>query len=213
MNKKTNKEYWNAIRDIELLTKEGFFSEEIKKLAKKIKINHALALELWQTDILEARQMTTLIIDVKQLTENDLDRLVCEIRRVPVADWMNSYVVKNFENKETLRLKWLTSKNVFAARAGWNFTASKIAKGADGMDLSIILNQLEKEMPTAAPEVQWTMNFALAETGIHHPTFRKRAIEIGEKLGIFKDYPTSKGCTSPFAPIWINEMVRRSEEK
>ena len=33
--------------------------------------------------------------------------------------------------------------------------------------------------------------------------------QIGEKLGIYRDYPVSKGCTSPFAPIWINEMVRR----
>ena len=32
---------------------------------------------------------------------------------------------------------------------------------------------------------------------------------IGKKLGVFRDYPVSKGCTSPFAPIWIEEMVRR----
>jgi hypothetical protein len=42
-----------------------------------------------------------------------------------------------------------------------------------------------------------------------HPSLRKRAIAIGEKLGIYRDYPVSKGCTSPFAPSWINEMVRR----
>jgi 3-methyladenine DNA glycosylase AlkD len=66
-------------------------------------------------------------------------------------------------------------------------------------------------MGAAAPEVQWTMNMCLAEIGIHFPQHRKRAIAIGEKLGIFRDYPVSKGCTSPFAPIWINEMVRRQK--
>lgn len=45
--------------------------------------------------------------------------------------------------------------------------------------------------------------------GIHFPELRERAIAIGERLGIYRDYPVSKGCTSPFAPIWINEMVRR----
>ena len=35
------------------------------------------------------------------------------------------------------------------------------------------------------------------------------ALAIGEKLGIYRDYPVSKGCTSPFAPIWIKEMVKR----
>jgi hypothetical protein len=30
---------------------------------------------------------------------------------------------------------------------------------------------------------------------------------------VLKDYPTSPGCTSPFAPIWITEMVRRQHDK
>lgn len=64
-------------------------------------------------------------------------------------------------------------------------------------------------MPGAAPEVQWTMNYCLAGIGIDFPELRQRAITIGETLGIYRDYPVSKGCTSPFAPIWINEMVRR----
>jgi 3-methyladenine DNA glycosylase AlkD len=52
----------------------------------------------------------------------------------------------------------------------------------------------------------------LAEIGIHFPKLRKRAIAIGEKLGVFRDYPVSKGCTSPFAPIWIGAMVKRKDK-
>ena len=65
-------------------------------------------------------------------------------------------------------------------------------------------------MPTAAEPVQWTMNNTLAAIGIHHPSRRARALEIGERLGIYRGYPTPKGCTSPFAPLWIGEMVRRA---
>jgi 3-methyladenine DNA glycosylase AlkD len=63
-----------------------------------------------------------------------------------------------------------------------------------------LLDRIEKEMGAAAPEVQWTMNMCLAEIGIHFPKHRKRAITIGEKLGIYRDYPVSKGCTSPIRP-------------
>ena len=49
----------------------------------------------------------------------------------------------------------------------------------------------------------------LATIGIHFAEHRKRALAIGESLGIYRDYPVSKGCTSPFAPIWINFMVSR----
>ena len=64
-------------------------------------------------------------------------------------------------------------------------------------------------MGDAAPEVQWTLNTALAEIGINFAKHLKRAIVIGETLGVYHDYPCSKGCTSLFAPIWINEMVSR----
>jgi 3-methyladenine DNA glycosylase AlkD len=97
----------------------------------------------------------------------------------------------------------------WAARAGWSLTSERISKSPDGLDLPALLDRIESEMKKAAPEVQWTINYCLAGIGIHFPKHRKRALAIGEKLGIYRDYPVSKGCTSPFAPIWINEMVRR----
>ena len=54
------------------------------------------------------------------------------------------------------------------------------------------------------------MNATLAQIGITRPELRDRALAIGERLAVLKDYPTSPGCTSPYAPIWITEMVRRA---
>jgi 3-methyladenine DNA glycosylase AlkD len=63
-----------------------------------------------------------------------------------------------------------------------------------------------------APEPkQWSMNHCLAEIGIHNAQLRPRAIRIGEKLKVLIDYPASRGCTPPYAPMWIEEMVRRRE--
>ncbi len=53
------------------------------------------------------------------------------------------------------------------------------------------------------------MDFCLAGIGIHVPVLRERVVAIGERLGVYPDYPVSKGCTTPFAPVWIAEMVRR----
>jgi hypothetical protein len=62
---------------------------------------------------------------------------------------------------------------------GWHFTASRVNKGADGLDLPALLDRIEKEMPKAIPEVQWTMNNTLGASGIHDAKLRKRAIAIG----------------------------------
>lgn len=185
---------------------------DIRNLAKRIKTNHKLAFELWETKIIEARLLACLILKAKSLSEEELDKLVKSIDFVQVADWFNAYVLKDHPEKEQLRESWIDSENKWAARSGWSLTAGKIAKGAEEMNIDMLLNRLEREMPQAAPEVQWTMNTTLAYIGIHHPNYRPRALKIGEKLGIYRDYPVSKGCTSPFAPIWINEMVSRQKK-
>lgn len=182
---------------------------DIRKVADKIKTNHELALALWKTGNVDAQQLATLLINVKLLSADELERMVKSISFAWVADWLQSYVVKVHADKETLRSKWMTSTDRWTARSAWQLTAGRVVKSPDGLDLEGLLDRIEKEMPTAAPEVQWTMNMCLAEIGIHFPKLRKRAIAIGEKLGIYRDYPCSKGCTSPFAPIWIHEMVQR----
>ena len=182
---------------------------DIRTLAKKIKTNHELAMSLWETGNVDAQLLATLLIKPKNLSAKEMDRMVRSVTFVQVADWLNSYVVKQHPDKETLRQEWMTSADRWAARAGWNLTAERVSKNSEGLDLPALLDRLESEMAGAAPEVQWTMNSTLATIGIHHPKLRKRAIAIGEKLGIYRDYPVSKGCTSPFAPIWINFMVNR----
>ncbi len=182
---------------------------DLRILANKIKTNHELALALWKTGNIDAQFLATLVINVKLLSAGELGRMVKSVTFTWVADWLHSYVVKEHADKEALRQKWMASDDRWAARAGWQLTAGRVAKSPEGLDLAALLDRIETEMGTAAPEVQWTMNACLAEIGIHFPKHRKRALAIGEKLGIYRDYPCSKGCTSPFAPIWITEMVKR----
>jgi 3-methyladenine DNA glycosylase AlkD len=182
---------------------------DIRKLAAKIKTNHALAIALWETGNIDARLLAILLINPKNLSGDELDRMVRSVGFAQVADWLNSYVVKKYIDKETLRQRWMADDDPWAARAGWSLTSERIGKNPAGLDLPALLDRIESEMGDAAPEAQWTMNFCLAGIGIHFPKYRKRAIAIGETLGIYRDYPVSKGCTSPFAPIWIKEMVSR----
>lgn len=182
---------------------------DIRKLAGKIKTNHGLALALWDTGNVDAQFLATLVIDPKKLSAKELDRLVRSISFVRVADWLISHVVASFPDKESLREGWMDDGDRWAARAGWQLTASRVAKDSKGLDLPALLDRIESELAGAAPEIQWTMNNTLANIGIHAPKLRKRAIAIGEKIGLYRDWPVSKGCTPPFAPIWINYMVNR----
>lgn len=182
---------------------------DIRKIAARFKTDHALALKLWDTENFEARLLAVLLMKPKALSGDEVDRIVCSVGCSQVADWVNSYVVKDHPDKESLRVAWMATDDPWAARAGWSLTAGRVARTPEGLDLVALLDRIESELADADPAEQWTMNTCLATIGIHFPKLRKRALAIGERLGVYRDYPTSKGCTSPFAPIWINEMVRR----
>ncbi|GAC1605679.1 MAG: hypothetical protein NVS3B6_18290 [Pseudarthrobacter sp.] len=52
----------------------------------------------------------------------------------------------------------------------------------------------------------------MAQIGSEPAEHRPRALHNGERLEVLKDYPTPPNCTSPFAPIWITEMVKRQQQ-
>ena len=182
---------------------------DIRAMAKRIKADHELALALWDTGNVEAQLLATLIMKPASLSAGELDKLTRSTTCAQVADWLNAYVVAEHPEKETLRERWMAAKDRWAARAGWNLTASRVNKGAAGLDLPALLDRIEKELPKAKPEVQWTMNNTLAAIGIHHPRHRKRAIAIGEKIGLYRNWPVSRGCTPPYVPVWVEAMVKR----
>lgn len=184
----------------------------IRELAKKTGKNTALANELWATQNIDARLLACLIVVPTDWDASRLDALVHSIDYVQIADWFSAYVLKDHPDREKLRQQWMVSSHKWAARLGWALTAGLVSKTQDREFLDTLMHRIANEMPTAEPEVQWTQNTVLAMIGIHHPNYRESALALGEQLGLFRDYPTSKGCVSPFAPIWITEMVKRQKK-
>jgi len=186
---------------------------DIRAIAKAIKAKpeekHALALDLWKTKNVDAQLLAALLLNPKFLSASDLDTLTRSTTFAQVADWLNAYIVAQHPDKEALRKKWMTEKDPWAARAGWNLTASAINKGTSEDDPETLLTRIEKELAKAKPEVQWTMNNTLAAIGIKHANLRKRALAIGAKVGLYKDWPVSKGCIIPCVPVWVDAMVKR----
>ncbi len=188
----------------------GCYMKDIRAIAKKIKMNTELGLELFKSGNLDARFLSSLIIKPKDLSAEQLQNMLSEITFSHLAGYFIDYVIKKHSEKEQLRKAWMKSTHPMLARGGWSLTTERVCKEPDGLDLSHLLDRIDKEMPIAHEWTQWTMNYCLAEIGIRYPEHRQRALEIGEKHGVYRDYPVSKGCTSPFAPMWINEMVSRS---
>ncbi|MFI7304403.1 DNA alkylation repair protein [Micromonospora aurantiaca] len=182
---------------------------KLRAVAKRLKTQQELARELWATGDSAARLLAMLICRPKAYGRDELDTMLREARTPKVHDWLVNYVVKKSPHAEPLRLAWSADPDPVVASAGWALTTERVARNPDGLDLAGLLDVIEAEMADAPERLQWAMNHCLAQIGIEHAAYRERAIGIGERLGVLKDYPTPPGCTSPYAPVWINEMVRR----
>jgi len=189
----------------------GVNLSKLRAIAKRLKTQQDLARGLWATGDTAARLLSLLICRPKDFSRDELDTMLREARSPKVQDWLVNYVVKKSPHTEDLRLTWFADEDPVVASAGWMLTVDRVAKKPEGLDLDGLLDTIEGTMKEAPERLQWAMNHCLAQIGIEHPALRARALEIGERLEVLKDYPTPPGCTSPFAPVWITEMVRRKE--
>ena len=186
---------------------------KLRAIAKRLKTQHELARELWATGDTAARLLALLVCRPKEFGRDELDAMLRQARTPKVHDWLVNYVVKKSPHAEELRLAWSADPDPVVASAGWALTSERVAKKPGGLDLTGLLDIIETEMKGAPDRLQWAMNTCLATIGIEHDEHRARALAIGERLEVLKDYPTPPNCTSPFAPIWIAEMVSRQDDR
>ena len=184
---------------------------KLRAVAKRVKTQQDLSKELWATGDTAARLLALLICRPKAFSAQELDTMLRQASIPKVNDWFVNYVVKKSAHAEELRQAWFADPDPVVAASGWALTSERIVKKPEGLDLPGLLDLIEAQMKEAPERLQWAMNNALAQIGIENPELRARALGIGERLEVLKDYPTPPNCTSPFAPIWINEIVRRRD--
>src|SRR5688500_13490228 len=63
---------------------------DIRKVAAKIKVDHELALALWETGNIDARLVAILVMKPKDLSVDELDRMVRSVGVAQVAEWLIS---------------------------------------------------------------------------------------------------------------------------
>lgn len=181
----------------------------LRAIAKRVKTQPDLARELWATGDSAARLLSILVSRPKAYDRDELDAMLREARTPKVQDWLVNYLVKKNPHAEELRVVWFSDPDPVVSSAGWALTSERVRRAPEGLDLTGLLDTVEARMKDAPERLQWAMNECLAQIGIEHVEHRARAIAIGERLEVLKDYPTPPNCTSPYAPAWISEMVRR----
>lgn len=207
----------NSKQIITELMAEGTKLGDIKKLAKGIKMDHDLAQELWAAGGQNPRLLATLIFDKKLLTQELMEGLASDMQeheenqRNQLVDWLLANQLMKGKATISLLESWQKHELPLLRRLFWYHQARLRWTGQTPPDNSVeLLDAIERDMADESPEVQWAMNFCAGWIGIYEPGYRSRCIELGRRIGLYKDEKVAKNCTPSYLPEFIRiEVAKR----
>lgn len=189
---------------------------DLRKLARDIKKDHGLAMELWATTQFFARQLAILIMDKRQLSQaviDDLDNNMqqhTEAEKLQLMDWLMANQLMKDKKTIVLIESWENSLSSLQRRTFWYYQARLRWVGQTPPPNSeALLSKIEKNIKNEIPEVQWAMNFTAAQIGVFQEKFRERCVNIGKRTGLYKDEKVAKNCTPNYLPEFIAIQVAK----
>ncbi|GGP11265.1 DNA alkylation repair protein [Oceanobacillus neutriphilus] len=202
----------NILTQINSQTKLG----DLRKIAKDIKKDHELAMELWSTGDFLPRLLATLIMDKKLLSPDVLNKLDKDMQTHPfdernnLMDWIMANQLTKAKKTIALMESWENSPSALQRRAFWYYQGRLRWTGKTLPDNTAdLLSALEANITQEEPEVQWAMNFTAGWIGVYDEKNRARCMKLGEKTGLYKDEMVSKGCTPNYLPEFITIEVNK----
>lgn len=189
---------------------------DLRKIAKDIKKDHELALELWTTRQYLARQLAILIMDKKLLSQaviNQLDKDIQEHKedeKLQLIDWLMANQLSKDKKTIDLMQSWENSPSSLQRRIFWYYQGRLRWVGqTPPPNTEELLNSIEARIENEVPEVQWAMNFTAAQIGIFQPEYRSRCVSLGKRTGLYKDEIVAKNCTPNYLPKYIAIQVAK----
>lgn len=183
---------------------------DLRKIAKDIKKDHVLAMELWDTELFLARLLAILIMDKNMLTQERIDKLDKDSKkhspseRNQLIDWLMANQLAKSKKTISLMESWKNSQSSLQRRIFWYYQGRLRWMGKTPPPNT---EELLLLIETEVPEVQWAMNFTAAQIGIFQKEYRSRCIQLGEQTGLYKNQKVAKNCTPDYLPLYIAMQV------
>ncbi|HEM6178939.1 TPA: DNA alkylation repair protein [Streptococcus suis] len=184
----------------------------ISGIAKAYKNQLDLFVPLWQTGVLEAQYLSIQLAKAKpdQLSTADLENCLKEEFSVNVLDKLASIILSKRKDSKDWETYLLDKNSTIFQRIGWFLRAKYFAgKTASNQEIEETLAYISEHLQTADPLIQWTMNQCLVEIAVAYPDYLEQGLAIGQELAVYVDMKVPKGCTSAYAPDWIEALLRK----
>ena len=183
----------------------GLRTPQMRKLAKQVGRNHELALQLWKTEIHEARHIASFIADPNQVTEKMMEQWVKDFNSWDIVDNCCGTLFDKTPLAFQKAIEWTKRKKEFEKRAGFTMMAELAVHDKKSED-----KKFEQFFPYIIAEshdernfVKKAINWALRQIGKRNERLCKKAIAVAKQI-------QNKGDA---ASRWIASDALRELEK
>lgn len=182
----------------------------LRNLAKKYKGNHKLALELWKTEIHEARILSFLIEDPNQTTELQIETWLKDVKSWDICDGLCNNLIRKTKWAYPKIYEWIERDDEFQKRAGFVMMAVLAVhnKKADDEIFIDFLEIIEKKFDDERNFVKKAVNWALRQIGKRNSILNKKAIKTAENI-LNKDTKTGNWIATDAIRELINQTTKR----
>lgn len=177
----------------------GIGLTQLKKLARQIGRDHELALQLWDSDVFELKQLATMIDEPTKVTREQVEAQVKDL-----ISWNFSHVyVSNLLPKvkflQPLAEEWMTSADDLRRRCGYLmlYHIAKDDKRLPDSYFEPYIQTIRKKLQGEENFVKDAMNSALLRIGQRSPHLNELALDAAREIGPVEVDYGDNSCQAP----------------
>jgi 3-methyladenine DNA glycosylase AlkD len=186
---------------------------DMKTVKKKVKNDHALSLELYDTKNADAMYFAGLMSEPAKMSKDELQHWAETSTWQMLSEYTIAWVASESKHGHEMAMKWIKSKDERIASAGWSTYSCLVALKKDAeldiKEIETLLEKIKKDIHTAANRVRYTMNTFVISVGAYVKALTKKAKAIAKEIGEVEVNVGNTACKVPYAVTYIEKIEAR----
>ena len=190
----------------------GVSFKNLRTLGKKIKVDHELARELWDSGNTDARILACMIADPKKISKDELKSWIKDIDYYVLCDEFAKSLVMRTPYAEELMIEWMDSEAEYMARAGWTILSLLVLDKKDTRSDNYYigyLDRIEKDIHRSKNRTKQAMNNTIISIGIRNESLRDLSLSSADRIGTVDVDVGQTYCKIPDAREYIEKTWKR----
>ncbi len=183
---------------------------DLKVIAKQLKGNQQLALDLWDTGNYDAMYLAGLVADGSQMTKQQLDAWAKSSTCYMLSEYAVAWVASESPHARDMAMKWIKAKDPRVQCTGWCTYSSLVSlKPDDQLELDEIkdlLGRVVQNIDDSPERVRYTMNGFVISVGTYVEPLLKEAKRVARQLGKVEVDMGDTACKVPLAAEYIAKV-------